>query len=251
MIVSMDENSGSVNDWYNKGESLYNLERYHEAIECFDKVLSIQSNDIKAINAKALSFAALGLYEVAIKYYDKSLEISPKHKDTWNNKARALIKLERYSEAVGCFDEVIEIDPSYADAWYDKGKLLYELGEDEEEAVKCFDKVIEIKPDYLEAGDHLLTGKQILEKLLLTRTKMDWPDSRNPDAWCNKGDAMIYYLGKFSDTYGKQSLRNNRVNHSSEFCFNCTNSFCDKRRFVSDWNPTSSYLTAMKRITHG
>ena len=61
----------------NKGLALYNLGKYEEAIEWYDKVLKIDPNDVNALNNKGLALNNLGKYQEAIEWYDKALEIDP------------------------------------------------------------------------------------------------------------------------------------------------------------------------------
>ena len=50
---------------------------YEKEIECYDKVLKIDPNDVSAITNKGLALDNLGRYEEAIFYYNKALEIMP------------------------------------------------------------------------------------------------------------------------------------------------------------------------------
>ncbi|WP_366513121.1 tetratricopeptide repeat protein [Methanoregula sp.] len=44
--IRLDGNNANV--WYNKGMALINLQKYHEAIRAFDKVLKIHPHDNRA-----------------------------------------------------------------------------------------------------------------------------------------------------------------------------------------------------------
>jgi curved DNA-binding protein CbpA len=98
--------------WRNKGGALYFLEKYDEAIKC----------------------------------YDKAIEIDPNNSVVWNNKGLALSFLEKYDEAIKCYDKAIEIDPNDADVWNNKGLALDSLGNNER-AKKCYDRSRELGYD--------------------------------------------------------------------------------------------------------
>lgn len=51
-------------------------------------------------------------YEEAIKCYDKSLEIEPNNPDAWRNKGNIAYKKDDYSKAIDCFNKVIELSPN-------------------------------------------------------------------------------------------------------------------------------------------
>jgi len=59
----------------NKGNALYNLERFEEAIEYFDKVLEMYPNNEYALEKKGLSLEALGEFDKAKELFDKLEQI--------------------------------------------------------------------------------------------------------------------------------------------------------------------------------
>ena len=54
-----------------KANALFNLERYEEAIEYYDKALAIDPNNAKAWYAKGYTLGKLGKYNEAIQAYDR------------------------------------------------------------------------------------------------------------------------------------------------------------------------------------
>ena len=133
-----------------KGLALINLNRFEEAIECYDKSLKINPNDFKAWNNKAFSLHNLNRLDEAIKYYDKSLKINPNYISTLNNKAFALRTLNRLDEAIECYDKTLKINPNDFKAWNNKAFSLHELNRSDE-AIECYDKALKINPNYFEA----------------------------------------------------------------------------------------------------
>ncbi len=74
----------------NKGDALYNLKKYNDAI----------------LN------------------YDKSLEIDPNIAYVYNNKGNALRNLNMQKEAIQCYDKAIQLDPNYNAAINNKNNLM-------------------------------------------------------------------------------------------------------------------------------
>jgi len=74
----------------NKGVDLYNLGKYEEAIEWYNKAITIDPNFLKALINKGLALQNLGKYQEAIDCYDKVLVLDPKFKLAKDNKKRAL-----------------------------------------------------------------------------------------------------------------------------------------------------------------
>jgi len=85
--------------------------------------------------------------EQAIEIYDRALSLNPAHPSTMNNKAVALRELGMYEEALSIYDELLGFDPMYAHAWHNKGKLLELLGLPEE-ADRCLGVAASLNPEF-------------------------------------------------------------------------------------------------------
>jgi tetratricopeptide (TPR) repeat protein len=68
--------------WYNRGNALFNLGRYEEAIAAYDRAVEIKPDSHEAWNNRGNALYSLGRYEEAIAAYDRAVEIkSDKDKD--------------------------------------------------------------------------------------------------------------------------------------------------------------------------
>jgi tetratricopeptide (TPR) repeat protein len=132
------------------GNQFFYLGKYNYAIECYDKILEIDVNDLEVILNKALTMNKLGRYSEAIDWYDKALKTEPKHINALNNKGQVLYKLEEYDEAIECFDKVLQVAPNNVNALNNRGTSLYKL-EKYSEAIEHFDKAIKIYPNHVNA----------------------------------------------------------------------------------------------------
>ena len=102
-----------INDLLKKGNTLYSLNYFKEAIEC----------------------------------YDKAIEINPKFNEAYNNKGNTLYRLNYFKEAIECYDKAIEINPESSEAYYNKGVILSYIGRFEE-AIECYNEIINNKKYY-------------------------------------------------------------------------------------------------------
>ncbi|CAK86537.1 unnamed protein product, partial (macronuclear) [Paramecium tetraurelia] len=137
-----------------EGVALRKLNKYQEAIECYDKAISINPNYDDAWYNKGLALYNLNKYQEAIECYDKAISINPKYDAAWNNKGNSLYDLKKYQEAIECYDKAISINPKYDAAWNNKGLALYDLKK-YQEAIECYDKAISINPN----NDNALSNK--------------------------------------------------------------------------------------------
>jgi tetratricopeptide (TPR) repeat protein len=129
--------------WYRKGDVLYGMKKYEEALKCYDRALKFNSEDSYAWEWKGrILVFNLEKYEEAIKCFDKVLKIVPEHEDTLKYMGYSLYKAAMYEKAVIYFDKTLEIDDSDFFSLYNKGNALYELKK-YKEAIRCFDRASE------------------------------------------------------------------------------------------------------------
>jgi tetratricopeptide (TPR) repeat protein len=182
----------SHNAWNNRGNALFNLERYEEAIASFDKALEIKPDSHDAWNNRGSALGNLGRYEEAIASFDKALEIKPDSHDAWNNRGSALGDLGRYEEAIASFDKALEFKPDFHDAWRNRGVALENLG-CYEEAIASFDKALEFKPDSHDAWNNRGSALGGLGRYEEAIASFDKAVEFKPDfhgAWRNRGSAL-------------------------------------------------------------
>lgn len=148
----------------NKCLALINLNRFDEAIECYDKLLKIYPNYSKGWNNKAFALHNLNRLDEAIECYDEALKIDPTFISTLRNKAHALRTLNRFDEAIKCDDKVLKINPNDFGVWNNKGFSLYELYRSDE-AIECYDKALEINPNFFEAWANKGLALESLDRL--------------------------------------------------------------------------------------
>ncbi len=132
--------------WYNQGVALVNSGRYEEAITSFDRAIEINPDNYKYWSSRGIALGKLGRYEEAIASYDQAIRINPDYPEVWHSRGIALRDLGRYPEVIDSVDRAIEIKPDYHDAWSNRGFALVNLGK-YPEAIAGYDRAIEINPD--------------------------------------------------------------------------------------------------------
>ena len=139
-------NPNNVKAWNNKAFALHNLNRLDEAIECYDEALKIDPNFISALQNKAFALRTLNRLEEAIECDEKTLKINPNDFRSWNNKAFTLHQLNRSNEAIECYNKSLEINPNFFEAWANKGFTLEYLDR-LDEAAECYEKALALSPN--------------------------------------------------------------------------------------------------------
>ncbi|MBP0012012.1 MAG: tetratricopeptide repeat protein [Roseofilum sp. SID2] len=142
---AIETQPGYTNPWNNLGTILCdNLERYEEAIYCFDELIKIDKKNSTAWYNRGVALRKSGRYGESLSSCEKAIELQSNYPSAWHNHGIALRKLERYEEAISSCKKVIELNPEYLDAWNTMGAILCDDLGKYEEAIHCFDRAIQI-----------------------------------------------------------------------------------------------------------
>jgi len=146
----------------NKGEVLYNINKYTEAIDCFEKSLKIVF-DIDVVLQKSNALHMMEEFTQAIECYDKVLEIEPNNDTALSNKGNTLRVMKKYEESLKYLNKSIELDP--LDFYnFDTKVILYQDWEKYEESLEVLHHTLREFPDQEE---------KILNHFITTYKKMD------------------------------------------------------------------------------
>ena len=140
----------SVNLYNIIGVTDKELGNLDEAIDAYNKALSIRPNIAEIYNNIGIILKDQGKLEEAIDAYNKALSIKPDYAEAYNNKGYALKDQVKLEESIDAFSKALSIKPDYAEAYNNMGITLKYQGK-LEEAIDAFSKALSIKPDYAEA----------------------------------------------------------------------------------------------------
>ena len=84
-----------------KGNAFFTLERYDDATQCYDYLISIRPDHRKHMPNKGFSLAALGRYAEMLGCFEKAIGLIPNLALAYVGKGLALAELGRYDEALG------------------------------------------------------------------------------------------------------------------------------------------------------
>jgi tetratricopeptide (TPR) repeat protein/tRNA A-37 threonylcarbamoyl transferase component Bud32 len=153
--------------WLERGDDLFNQNRYQEAVTAYDKVLQIQPGHEMIWFKQGLAYEGMGNYESAITAYDRVLQLRPEDYLAWLKRAKALEFLERYEGALAAYDEVLRIQPDNYWVWCDRAQVLEKLGRGED-ALAAYERAVQLQPDFTLAQERrkeMLRTLQRVEQL--------------------------------------------------------------------------------------
>ncbi len=178
--------------WFNRGLTLFHLERFVEAIASYDQALALKPDYYKAWYNRGGTLGQLGLYEEAIASFAQATTIQSDTPEVWSSKGWAELKVGQISEAIASYDEALALSPEDAENWYYRGIALG-IDEQYEAAIASYDQALEIYPDFhevwIDRGVVLFNLKQWSEAI----ASWDQALSTQPDfylAWYNRGVAL-------------------------------------------------------------
>jgi len=115
------------------GLSLNELNRHNDALEFYDKVLEIDTNDVTALMNKAISQSHLGNYKDAIDNYDLAQSIDSSLKEISLAKSRLYEKIGMKDDAFLAAQGILnkDMEKIKTDAKENKCSVFHQFCEDE------------------------------------------------------------------------------------------------------------------------
>lgn len=184
--------------WIGKGDDLYGLQRYDEALEAYDQAIEIDPDDAEKWICRGNALTGLELYEEALESYRRATGIDPDNATAWQNVGITLYELKQYQDALEAYDNAIERDPDDPDLWNNVGLAYFEL-QQFDEALKAYDLAIDFDPDNVSAWclkGAVLLELQRLDEALEVSEHVIYHDYMA--GWCLKGGAL-FELRRFDE----------------------------------------------------
>ncbi len=144
------ENYNAI-DWANRGNRLYRLEQFSEALAAFERAIRLKPDFYQAWYGRGRVLSTLGWYTEALDSYNQALQIKPNLNIVWRDKGVVLALLSRPEEAVSSFEQAITIKSDDYVAWYLRGNLLRKNLQSYQAALVSYNKAIKIQPSFADA----------------------------------------------------------------------------------------------------
>jgi tetratricopeptide (TPR) repeat protein len=198
--MGKDEVPSAARAYANRGGALQAQGKLGEALESFDRAISLEPDLWEAFSARGTILFALGRADEALASFDKAIFLEPKGANGFYNRAFALQTLGRFPEALESYDKAILLDGSAADAHFNRGNVLFAL-ERYAEALAGYDEAIALKPDFAESHNARGKALQTLNRVEEALNSYEQAISLKPryaEAFNNHGVAL-HALGRLKD----------------------------------------------------
>ena len=91
----------------NKGQSLLNMDKAEEAVECFESVLEVDPNNPEALVKKGTALEKLRKLNEAIECYDRAIAADGTMTIAYLYKGGVFNRMEKFSEALECYEQAL------------------------------------------------------------------------------------------------------------------------------------------------
>ncbi|MGI9061023.1 MAG: protein kinase domain-containing protein [Ktedonobacteraceae bacterium] len=133
-------------EWVKEGTTLYNLQRYADALTAYEQAIHLDPNNAIACSNKGIALNGLKQYKEALVACDQAIRLDPNNAGFYNDKGVALRNLERYTEALAAYEQAIRLDPNNANYYNNKDVALCNL-QRYTEALAAIEQALRLDPN--------------------------------------------------------------------------------------------------------
>lgn len=142
--------SENIEELFLEGAKILTLKQFDEALEIFNKVLELDPNHIKALEARAVIYMQKGEIELAESDLEKAISIEPENARLYFRLGQVYYRKKDLDKALELFSKAIDLEPAYPAAYMARSQILREKGL-EEAADLELDKAVAVQREIAKA----------------------------------------------------------------------------------------------------
>lgn len=147
--------------WLERGDELFQRQRYREAVIAYERVLQANADEYVAWFKRGICLENLSRFDEAATAYDRVVQLQPGDYLAWYRRGNVLAQLHQFAAALESYNRVLEIQPDNYWAWHDQGKVLENMRQ-LDGAIAAYDRAVQLKPDFSLAVE---SRKRVLSQL--------------------------------------------------------------------------------------
>ncbi|MCK9311307.1 MAG: tetratricopeptide repeat protein [Bacteroidales bacterium] len=109
-----------------EGESYEKAGLFEQAMECYQKALDINPENVDACTGMGICLMENDQYSASLVWFEKALRIDQSISETWVYVAEVFVNLEMPEEALMSYKRSLDIDPAQADVLASVGNLYFD-----------------------------------------------------------------------------------------------------------------------------
>lgn len=116
--LKLESKEGILEQIYShKGQLLYSLKYYREALNAYNNVISLNPNNLGVLINRGNTFSELELYDSAISDYNKIIELNTGFALAYYNRGKVFSKKKMFPEAIEDYETTIKLNPDFYKAY--------------------------------------------------------------------------------------------------------------------------------------
>ncbi|QER42934.1 tetratricopeptide repeat protein [Thermodesulfobacterium sp. TA1] len=139
-----------IEDLFLEGAKLITLKKFEEALEYFEKVLSLDPNHVKALEARAVIYMQKDQLDLAEQDLEKAISLEPENARLYFRLGQISYRKKDLDKALELFTQAIDLEPVYPAAYMARSQILREKGL-EEAADLELDKAVKVQRELAKA----------------------------------------------------------------------------------------------------
>jgi Flp pilus assembly protein TadD, contains TPR repeats len=220
----------------------YNEEKYPEAINTSEQCLKIDPTCSFAWHIIGSSWGYLNQPDKAVEAFQNVVTLNPDDPIQYNVQGVALSRTGKFTEAIQAFQKATNLNPGYAAAWNNMGVTYFNMKE-YDKANSAFDKAISLKPDepefYSNKGYSYLQKGDYNGALEVAKTARNMDLTCVP-AWFVSGEAQ-YHNRNWKEAFYSFDGGFNALAKNDLWYYQGSK----KTRITKDMQPMDSYYVAI------
>lgn len=130
-----------------KGKILYELKKFEESLECYNKASEERNRQHLRHTQKIEKMKEIQKFEEAVKYSDKVYHEKDLDHDYWHHKGMTLFSLKKFNEASSSFKIALETNQHNSKTLYELAKSELHAG-NKQNALDILEDVCNMNPDH-------------------------------------------------------------------------------------------------------
>jgi len=145
--VSNQIEFSNAQPYISKGDMLFKMARYREALAIYEHAISLEPYNAKFHVNKGNVLFKMAQYTDALASYERATQLEPTNALFYRNRARAALSLKRFEDALTSYEQAINLEPGNPYLYKERGDILFDLSRFEE-ALVYFEHAIDLHPSF-------------------------------------------------------------------------------------------------------
>ena len=184
LLAAMPDHGGAL---HLLGVIAYQRGSPEMAVQLIERAIKRDGSDPSYFVSCGLALEELKHFEEALECYNRALSLKPDYPEALNNRGNALQMLGCFAQAVESYNQALALRPDLVEAYFNRGEALRDLGR-LDDARASYDRALAVKPDFPEIFSY---RGDVLERLWAAgRRGCQLRSSPCPEAELSRGMAQ-------------------------------------------------------------